>query len=56
MRHKTGKSDGPVSVSSTTLAGVDDFVVLPADHAALYYPVDGNKPAAWEVIRDRLKQ
>jgi pimeloyl-ACP methyl ester carboxylesterase len=55
MRHKTGTSDGPVSVSSTRLAGVDDEVVLPADHAALYYPVDGNKPAAWEIIRDRLK-
>jgi pimeloyl-ACP methyl ester carboxylesterase len=54
MRHKTGKSDGPVSVSSTRLQGVDDQVVLPADHAALYYPVDGNKPAAWEIIRDRL--
>ena len=54
MRRKTGSSDGPVSVKRTKLAGVDDFVVLPADHAALYYPCNGDRPAAWETIRDRL--
>jgi len=54
MRHKTGTSDGPVSVSSTKLAGVDDNIILPVDHAALYLPIDGNQPAAWAVIRERL--
>jgi pimeloyl-ACP methyl ester carboxylesterase len=54
VRAHTGSSDGPVSVKSTRLEGVDDFVELQADHAALYYPVDGQQPAAWPIIRDRL--
>jgi pimeloyl-ACP methyl ester carboxylesterase len=54
VRAHTGKSDGPVNVKSTRLEGVDDFVELHADHASLYYPVDGHEPAAWAVIRDRL--
>jgi pimeloyl-ACP methyl ester carboxylesterase len=54
MRERTGKSDGPVTTKSTRLNGVDDFVTLPASHTSLYYPVDGTRPAAWDVIRDRL--
>jgi len=27
---------------------------LPVDHIALFKSVDGNPPAAWPVIRDRL--
>src|SRR6185503_92951 len=38
LRHRNGKSDGPVAIKSTQLAGVDDFVLLPCDHNALYYP------------------
>lgn len=56
LKRKTGTSDGPVSVKRTQLAGVDDFVILPADHTALYYPVDGAPPAAWETIQDRLSR
>jgi pimeloyl-ACP methyl ester carboxylesterase len=51
-----GKGDGPVTVSSCKLAGVDDFVVVAADHAGLYYPTHGKAPAAWETIRERLRQ
>ena len=53
---RRGKSDGPVSVNSTKLAGVDDHVVIACDHASLYYPANGKKPAAWEAIRRRLAQ
>jgi pimeloyl-ACP methyl ester carboxylesterase len=54
VRTHVAKSDGPVSVSSTRLAGVADYVVVHADHNALYLAENGNPPAAWEVIRDRL--
>jgi triacylglycerol esterase/lipase EstA (alpha/beta hydrolase family) len=56
IRSKSGTSDGPVSIKNTQLGGVDDFLVLPADHASLYYPVDGKPPAAWAIIRDRLNR
>ena len=56
MREHIGKSDGPVNVSSTKLQGVDDYIVLPCDHASLYYPIDKHPPAAWGIIRDRLKR
>ncbi|HYO10969.1 MAG TPA: alpha/beta fold hydrolase [Tepidisphaeraceae bacterium] len=54
LRHRTGKSDGPVNLKSTQLQGVEDHVVLAADHTALYYPVNGQAPAAWAVIKERL--
>lgn len=50
----TGDEDGPVTVESCRLAGVDDVVVLPADHSALYQSIHGREPAAWGVVRDRL--
>jgi pimeloyl-ACP methyl ester carboxylesterase len=54
MRERGG-SDGPVSVESCRLAGVDDFVVVATDHAGLCYPrTEGQPPAAWETIRARL--
>jgi triacylglycerol esterase/lipase EstA (alpha/beta hydrolase family) len=56
LRAHVGKSDGPVSVKSTKLAGVDDYVVLPCDHASLYLSIGGRTPASWDVIRDRLKR
>jgi hypothetical protein len=53
-RAHTGASDGPVSVSSTHLDGVDDYICLPATHMALMYPMNGQPPASWDIIRDRL--
>lgn len=54
LRNATGTNDGLVSVESAKLAGVDDLVVLAADHATLVWPNHGNPPAAWPVIQDRL--
>ncbi|HEY2589924.1 MAG TPA: alpha/beta hydrolase [Tepidisphaeraceae bacterium] len=51
---ETCDTDGPVTLASTQLAGVSDYVVLPADHVSLYMPMDGNPPVAWPVIRARL--
>jgi hypothetical protein len=45
-----------VSVESCRLEGVDDFVIVAADHATLYYPVGDRPPAAWDTIRARLNQ
>jgi pimeloyl-ACP methyl ester carboxylesterase len=56
MNHKTGGSDGPVQVSRTKLKGVDDFVVLPVDHASIFLAVDGNPPAAYGIVKDRLSK
>ena len=54
VRNKSGGSDGPVKVSRAKLAGVDDFVVVHADHARLYIGTAKEPPAAWDTIRDRL--
>lgn len=53
MRQEGG-SDGPVAVSRCKLKGVDDFVVVAADHASLVFPEHGDTPVAWNTIRDRL--
>ena len=54
MRATTSRGDGPVKLRSARLTGVDDFVVVHADHASLYLPNGKLPPAAWEVIRERL--
>ncbi len=51
---RTGASDGPVTLGSARLAGVTDFVAVPADHIALFESVDGRPPAAWPIIHNRL--
>jgi pimeloyl-ACP methyl ester carboxylesterase len=54
LRKKVCKSDGPVPLKSVPLDGVDDFVVLEADHRTLYCNQGSTPPAAWSVIEDRL--
>jgi len=54
MRDHDGPGDGPVSVASARLAGVDDFVTVRADHAGLYFGTAQDPPAAWPTVRDRL--
>jgi pimeloyl-ACP methyl ester carboxylesterase len=51
---RRGESDGPVSLTSAALPGVSDFVAVPADHVALFKSVDGEPPAAWPIIHERL--
>lgn len=52
---QTGKTDGLVWLTSTRLPGVDDYVVLPADHTTLTCSRGGRPPVAWQVIEARLK-
>jgi pimeloyl-ACP methyl ester carboxylesterase len=53
-RHST--SDGPVTVESALLDGVDDIVLLPGDHTTLYIPPGDEPPVAWATIKDRLRR
>ena len=54
LRTETGETDGVVSISSARIDGVSDCVIIPADHRALYLSDDGQPPAAWPVVKDRL--
>jgi hypothetical protein len=53
-RNDSGDGDGPVPVSSARLEGVKDVVLIPADHIALFCPIDGHPPAAWQAVQERL--
>ena len=53
---RVGDNDGPVTLASAHLPGVDDFVAVPSDHIALYESVDGQKPASWSTIENRLSK
>jgi pimeloyl-ACP methyl ester carboxylesterase len=49
------RSDGVVPIDSARLDGVDDLVLLHADHNTLCMTdARGQPPAAWPVVRDRL--
>ncbi|MDB5290000.1 MAG: lysophospholipase [Phycisphaerales bacterium] len=56
LRHRTGATDGPVSVESAKLQGVSDFVTVAADHSTLIYSDNGKPPGALEVIKKRLAE
>lgn len=53
-RERSAETDGLVLVSSVRLDGVDDLVIVPADHATIARSCDGLPPASWETIKDRL--
>jgi len=55
LREKSSDGDGPVSLKSAKLKGVNDFVVLPADHVSLFITPPGREPVALGAIRERLK-
>lgn len=52
LRATPADGDGPVTLESCKLAGVDDFVVVRADHTSL---ACGHPPAAWPVVKARLR-
>jgi len=54
FRNESGPGDGPVPVESAKLNGVSDMVLVPADHIALFCPIDGHPPAAWQAVKARL--
>ena len=56
VRNKANSSDGAVKVERAKLPGVDDVVIVHADHAGLYIGTDHEPPAAWDTIRDRLSR
>ncbi len=53
-RAQTGDGDGVVSLESGRLDGVDDVIVLPADHNALAMSVSGKQPAALPAVKERI--
>jgi pimeloyl-ACP methyl ester carboxylesterase len=53
-RNGADRSDGPVAVARAKLEGVNDVVIVHADHVRLYIGIDNEPPAAWDTIRDRL--
>lgn len=53
---QTGASDGLVSLESARLEGVDDFVLVPADHTTIACSSNGEPPVAWTTIAARLKR
>lgn len=53
---QTGASDGLVSLESARLEGVDDFVLVPADHTTIACSANGDLPVAWPAISARLKR
>lgn len=54
LREQHGRSDGVVELASTRLEGVEDVVVVHADHNALAMSIGNRPPAAWETIAQRL--
>lgn len=54
LREHPCSHDGLVAIDSARLEGVDDFVVVPADHTTIACSRDGRPPVAWPVIKARL--
>lgn len=51
---RNGSNDGLVEIENALLPGVDDVVIVPADHTTIACTRNGRPPVAWPVIRDRL--
>jgi pimeloyl-ACP methyl ester carboxylesterase len=53
---QTNESDGVVPLESAKLDGVNDIVIVHADHNALAMETRGAPPAAWGTIKARLAE
>lgn len=57
LRDSTARSDGPVTVKSTRLDGVEDHIIVHADHTTIYIPVSARgEPPAWAIVDERLER
>jgi pimeloyl-ACP methyl ester carboxylesterase len=54
LESRTGSNDGLVNIDNALLPGVDDVVIVPADHTTISCSANGCPPVAWPIIRDRL--
>ncbi|HVX13515.1 MAG TPA: hypothetical protein VHC22_20185 [Pirellulales bacterium] len=54
IESREGSHDGLVDVQSALLPGVDDLVIVPADHTTIACSRNGQPPVAWPIIKDRL--
>jgi hypothetical protein len=54
VESRESTNDGLVTMESALLPGVDDFVILPADHTTLACSRNGQPPVAWPIIQQRL--
>jgi pimeloyl-ACP methyl ester carboxylesterase len=56
LESRNGSNDGLVEIENALLPGVDDVVIVPADHTTIACTRNGRPPVAWPVIRDRLSR
>jgi len=56
LESRTGTGDGLVPIDHALLPGVDDFVIVSADHTTIACSRNGRPPVAWPIIKDRLKR
>jgi pimeloyl-ACP methyl ester carboxylesterase len=54
IRNRACQSDGIVDLDSVRLPGVEDLVVVPADHATILCRSDDQPPPAWPPLAERL--
>jgi pimeloyl-ACP methyl ester carboxylesterase len=54
LESRTCSHDGLVQIENALLPGVDDVVIVPADHTTISCSSNGFPPVAWPIIRDRL--
>jgi pimeloyl-ACP methyl ester carboxylesterase len=54
LESRSASNDGLVKIENALLPGVDDVVIVPADHTTIACTRNGRPPVAWPVIRERL--